>query len=404
MKGLLIEKGKGYYILLTPDGEYRKIMGKTNYDIGDEVHISNAAPVRAYAAAAAVLLVMASLTAWMLRISSGRVAGYVTVDISSRVEFAIDNQGRVLKANPLNEEASQVLAGISFQGREVEEVLADFTQMAMSFEHISPDKENHVAISAAYVNEQDEEAGREKLARIAAQQKEILEQSRHTAVIETGIVSMDVQEDARQLGISPLKVIESNKDKGKDKDHNKDQDKKDKSDKKDKKDNKDKKDKKDSKDLGNKEEEKTKDQNKDKPGKKENDNKDAQGEDREYGKDKNNAGSGSDRKDSRNKSKDGNKDKEQENQSIYQQMNNLYNFKNLSSYLGNNQGKCQYRYQVKNLDGNQEKNKDKNRDDNRERNNSKKQDKNQDKNQDRRNNRNYKKQQEKNRDNSKGKD
>lgn len=130
MRGLLIEKGEGWYIVLTPTGQYKKIKGTITEKIGAEVRLPNTtvAPVYVRAAAlAAAFLLFFALAASQHLLLNNRVFAYITIEANHDAEFAVDRQNRVLSAKGYGPEAVEILSRIGYLGADVDKVISEFT-------------------------------------------------------------------------------------------------------------------------------------------------------------------------------------------------------------------------------------------------------------------------------------
>ena len=209
MKGLLVEKETGYYIVLTPMGAYKRINRSTQMNIGQEVRIDYAFSMIKIASLAAALLLIVLVGPMLGILGSSQVYAYVTLDINPSVEFAIDTEDIVLSANSFNPEAEQILAGIEYSGRSIDYVLADFTQVAIELQYITKDKENHVVVSFYPKHQDNSEFIEEKLNEITREQRKVLESSGQIAEFDTIIVDTESRKEAKKLGISSGKLKDS---------------------------------------------------------------------------------------------------------------------------------------------------------------------------------------------------
>lgn len=209
MKGLLVEKETGYYIVLTPMGAYKRINRSTQMNIGQEVRIDYAFSMIKIALLAAALLLIVLVGPMLGILGPSQVYAYVTLDINPSVEFAIDTEDIVLSANSFNPEAEQILAGIEYSGRSIDYVLADFTQVAIELQYITKDKENHVVVSFYPKHQDNSEFIEEKLNEITREQRKVLESSGQIAEFDTIIVDTESRKEAKKLGISSGKLKDS---------------------------------------------------------------------------------------------------------------------------------------------------------------------------------------------------
>lgn len=209
LKGLIIEKGEKYYIVLTPTGAYKKIKGLTTKNIGQEIYINNIFSMTKIVSLAAALLVIIMLIEVILIMpGQNQVYAYVTLDINPSVEFAVDRNYAVLKAYPFNSEAAQILSDIKYLYVDINKVLADFTLAAIDNEYISENQENYVEISV-YPTKLDESI-EPKLNEITRTQKEIIESSGKKAEINASVINDDKTiEKAKDLKMPPGQIKEN---------------------------------------------------------------------------------------------------------------------------------------------------------------------------------------------------
>jgi len=208
LKGLIVEKEKHYYIVLTPTGAYKKIKGSTEKAIGQEISVNTTFSIAKISLMAAALLVIVLLAQAILKMPGQQIFAYVTLDINPSVEFAIDKDYLVLQASSLNAEAKDLLSKIEYSGRRIDMVLADFTQAAILDRYIAEDKDNYIVVSFCPVVQ--DEATEVHLDEITGKQRQVIQSFGQEVEIDTLIINTDVKKRAKELGI-PISKLKGNK-------------------------------------------------------------------------------------------------------------------------------------------------------------------------------------------------
>ncbi|WP_040950429.1 anti-sigma factor domain-containing protein [Gorillibacterium massiliense] len=139
-KGIVVEKRKKSYIVLTPDGEFREIARKGRSGaIGEEVSFRDAQDVRRSKLsplAIASSLAVAALFCFFLigGIPTGfggkQVSAYVSLDINPSVEIGIDKNGKTLRLKAENVDGETLIKGVVFKGKTLKVVMEALLQKA----------------------------------------------------------------------------------------------------------------------------------------------------------------------------------------------------------------------------------------------------------------------------------
>ena len=141
-RGIVMEVSRRTAVIMTQDGRFLKLKVSPDVQIGQEIEVASGAAsrmhvVRWMSVAAAVLLILGSLSAWSLdRVrTSGTVAAvaYVTIDINPSVEFGVDERAHVVEAVGINDEGRRLLREIDVLGREVEEATEELIVRAKPY-------------------------------------------------------------------------------------------------------------------------------------------------------------------------------------------------------------------------------------------------------------------------------
>ncbi|MFD0714619.1 anti-sigma factor domain-containing protein [Paenibacillus sp. GCM10027626] len=129
-RGVVVEIKKRHQIVLTPTGEFKRVPLKTSAAIGEEIRFDSAARIarspfriRWGIGAAAILLLLLFIPVFVhMTDRQAAVAAYLTMDINPSLEIGVDHKERVIELQALNKSASDVIAGIKFEGQPLEQV------------------------------------------------------------------------------------------------------------------------------------------------------------------------------------------------------------------------------------------------------------------------------------------
>ncbi|GEM_PF-6074123 len=141
-KGILLEKHKRYWLVLTSQGEFKKISPKRSGEIGGEVSLGYSFSRMVLQAAALLLVFFLSASFF---VSYTTVAAYVTVDINPSVELGLNRYGLVIDMKALNEEGQVVLPEKKFF-RNLDDTVQEIVDSAISNGYLALDKEEENVI------------------------------------------------------------------------------------------------------------------------------------------------------------------------------------------------------------------------------------------------------------------
>ena len=192
-KGVLLEMAGRQAVVLTPQGEFKKIPApRGTWEIGDEVEFAESGGGSMWArwgatAAAAAVLMIGSFAGYNQYTLTVPVA-VVTVDINPSLELTLNRKDQVLKAQPLNADGELVLQGVTWARKPFDQVVRAVTERAVEEHKLNPaDETSAVLVGVAPL---------EKAALPADQAERIVEHAR-------AAVSAEVTEAAKELGQEP---------------------------------------------------------------------------------------------------------------------------------------------------------------------------------------------------------
>jgi len=160
-KGILLEMAGRQAVVLTPQGEFRKVpVPGGNWDIGDEIEYAEVRQQPAWlrwgtAAAAAAVLFVGSFVTWN-QVSLAQPVAVITVDINPSLELTLNKIDQVLKAEPKNADGALVLQGVDYKRKPLDEVLAAVTERAVEEHKLNPaDEASAVLVGVAPATEKE---------------------------------------------------------------------------------------------------------------------------------------------------------------------------------------------------------------------------------------------------------
>ncbi len=136
---MLIKKGSRSSIILTPDGEFKRLPDPfPNNRPGSEVTFKPgpARYLRIGTLAAALLIL---LLGWQLfRAFLPQAAAYVSLDFGPSLELALNKKGEIIKVSPLNREGEELVAALTLPGNELKQGLTLILQKGLRAESSQP--------------------------------------------------------------------------------------------------------------------------------------------------------------------------------------------------------------------------------------------------------------------------
>jgi len=150
-KGILLELDGQTGVVLTPQGEFRRVrVPPGTWDVGDEIEIAAPRPmawrrwVLAAAAVVALLLLPVGYRSWVL----AQPMALLTIDINPSVELTVDQRERVTAARGLNQDGSALVAAVQWKRRSVGEVVGALMEAAIATDKLDLTDETGAVVVA----------------------------------------------------------------------------------------------------------------------------------------------------------------------------------------------------------------------------------------------------------------
>ncbi|MCT4541967.1 MAG: anti-sigma factor domain-containing protein [Vallitalea sp.] len=134
MRGVVIEKNPNYIIVITKDGQFKKISGSSyNVDVGMEININNSISKNMRRIAAIIVLVILISGFGVSTYAYYTPYGYINVDSNPSIEIIYNRFNRILEVNGINEDGKSIVNSlIDYKYKKVDlimnEVINETTQ------------------------------------------------------------------------------------------------------------------------------------------------------------------------------------------------------------------------------------------------------------------------------------
>ncbi|SDW44316.1 anti-sigma factor domain-containing protein [Paenibacillus sp. CF384] len=128
-RGIVMETGQKYVILLMPDGQFRKVPTSRKPQIGEEFSFTEqrrfAQPRKLYSfsAGAAAILLLLFVPFLLNQLNKGpQVVAYLTMDVNPSIELGITEDEHVEELRAINSDGKDVTEGLTYKGLTLEQV------------------------------------------------------------------------------------------------------------------------------------------------------------------------------------------------------------------------------------------------------------------------------------------
>lgn len=208
MKGIVFDKNNNNLIVLTKEGQMKKIKSKSkNVNVGEEVDI----PIininrKLYSSiAAAIVFCIFSLTLYMIYYTP---FGYVFVDINPSIKIVYNRFDKVIDTVPLNEDGENILSKVNLEKQKIDIAVESIVTQAKHQSYLKENKENYVLVTVSEFdkNHNVQKTLTEKIDYIDDEDLAI-----NWAILDTDVSEYKPTEN-ESLGLSVLKEKIKNKD------------------------------------------------------------------------------------------------------------------------------------------------------------------------------------------------
>jgi len=216
-KGILLEVEGRFGVVLTPQGEFKRVpLPSALCQVGDEIaYQERRVPQLGWlvAAAAACLLLISPLGYWQWTLA--QPAALVMIDINPSVELTVNGRELVIAAEGLNEDGQEVLEGLAWQKRPLDEVARAITARAVEAGKLDPAGDGStVVVAVVPVGERPMAVAPQaivEVSRLAVQQEVAAQAEARGVEPRTGVAAVQATNDeakkAKEQGLTLPKLI-----------------------------------------------------------------------------------------------------------------------------------------------------------------------------------------------------
>lgn len=161
--GVVIKIKEKKTIIVTETGEFKAVKTRDGMFLGQKILFGQQDVIEnskkgigfMYSAViAGIAAVFVFMFTYFSMFNFGDAFAYIDVDVNPSVEFAVNRDGIVLSAEPLNEDAKKILEELTYKDELLEDVILDLIDKSRKYGFIAKDdKKNIVLISAALNSE-----------------------------------------------------------------------------------------------------------------------------------------------------------------------------------------------------------------------------------------------------------
>ncbi len=217
-EGLVVGLGKGLAVVLTPDGQFRRVRAQADWQLGAEVRLDHVVTLprrqpRAltWVAAAAILLAMLLPGALSVRtlVGQGALAAYVAVDINPSLELQVSAAGKVLDTSAVNDDAAQLMQELNLRGLLLDQAMRQITEKAIAAGYLTQTGDNMVLITVTS-SAADGSVSAGVTQRVQASEQAVqavLTQHQLPNAVETLTAPAEVRTTAKSQGLSTGKLL-----------------------------------------------------------------------------------------------------------------------------------------------------------------------------------------------------
>ncbi|HEY8422897.1 MAG TPA: hypothetical protein VIL05_14335 [Thermoclostridium sp.] len=152
MKGVVIEKGRDYSVLLLSDGTFKNIRSCQSYEVGDVIYTENiikenSVPLKKVISmvAAAFIFVFLGTAAYIW----ATPVQYINIDINPSVELMVNRFDRIIKVKPLNDDGKKLIENISVNARHYETGIIEVINAARDLGYLEDEGDLLISISSS---------------------------------------------------------------------------------------------------------------------------------------------------------------------------------------------------------------------------------------------------------------
>lgn len=201
VKGILLQKKGPTGVVMTPDGRFvRVLLNRNQRTLGQEVAGTELTfPSLLQGVAVASILILVCVIGLWAKMMPGSAAAYVALDINPSLELAVDNEGKVINAEGLDDEGRDLLKKIDPKNLEVYQAVELLVEGASRYHYLNDT--NNVVLATVTPTKQNQKVVDEEKLEAAVNQTV----ARHTTIpvkVVTERATVQQHKQASKQGVS----------------------------------------------------------------------------------------------------------------------------------------------------------------------------------------------------------
>lgn len=146
-KGIIMEVHHDKAIVMNERGQFDEIKATSGMYVGREIEYGDHSAMKVAATLCMLLVMIGGIFGFNYHVNQTTPVSYVAVDINPGVEFTVNVYDRIINASPKNQEGKLVLAGIDYNGEDIQTAVENFVNEATSLGFIDQGNDNAVLIT-----------------------------------------------------------------------------------------------------------------------------------------------------------------------------------------------------------------------------------------------------------------
>lgn len=221
-KGIVLGKHKNKCIVLTTNGVFKTLSITKPVEVGEEIFWEEKSRESVFSwksyiamvVAASIFFVIAFNFLNPLKIGPLKAAAYVAYELNPGIEMSINQKGKVLTAEGLNEEGKLIVNSVSLLNKNIEKAVMLITEQAIALGYFNIN-DNFIVISMTNLDEAND-FKKNFTDEISKTVQKVAQKKMVEVTVETIQVEKEDRENAKQEGLLPgsFVISETAKEKG----------------------------------------------------------------------------------------------------------------------------------------------------------------------------------------------
>ncbi len=141
-RAVILEKDRRTLTVLTVEGEFRKFRYKGEAEVGEEISlpVKEKFPVWYFRASVAAVLLVAFTAVFAWTYQPAIAVAMLSLDINPSLQLTLDQKGKVLELQTLNQDAQNLLTDLSLEGEYWEDALTTIIHQSIDMDYLNSEE------------------------------------------------------------------------------------------------------------------------------------------------------------------------------------------------------------------------------------------------------------------------